>query len=229
MSVEETATINPQRHSPSQVFWIGVAVFLCYFGLLGSGYLVRLVSPTMDDAAVILRETINLGMVALIAWIVCRVERRSLHSIGLKWRSWWPTIGWSFAVAFVCLATAIGLILLIRLTGTPYGSENPFAQLSPWTVTLITIRAGVAEEFMMRGYLLSRIEEWTGSTRAAVALTLIPFALLHFQQGLAGILISFVLGGILTIFFVWKRDLWTNMLAHFLVDFIPNVLLPPPA
>ena len=229
MSVEQTATIKSSDPSRSRAFWIGVAFFLCYFGLVGNGYIFRLMSPPMDDVAVVLRESINLGMVGLIAWIVCCVERRPLRSVGLQRRPWLPTIGWSLAVAFVCLATAIGLMLLIQLTGTTYGAGDPFGHLSLWTVTLITIRAGVAEEFMMRGYLLSRIEEWSGSSTVAMALTLIPFALLHFSQGPAGVLISFVLGGILTVFFLWKRDLLTNIVAHFLVDFIANVVVPPPS
>jgi len=228
MNVEHTTTVGTSSPSVSHVFWISVAVFLCYFGLIGNGYLFRLVSPAMDDGAVILRESINLGMVALIAWVVWRIERRSLRSVGMQRRPWLPTVGWSLAVAFICLMTAVGLMLLIQLMGTTYGEENPFAQLSLWTVTLITIRAGVAEEFMMRGYMLSRIEEWSGSTTVAVALTLIPFALMHYSQGPAGVLISFVLGGILTAFYVWKRDLLTNMIAHFLVDFLANVALAPP-
>jgi membrane protease YdiL (CAAX protease family) len=39
-------------------------------------------------------------------------------------------------------------------------------------------------------------------------------------------LIALVLGGILTGFYLWKRNLVANIFAHFLIDFIPNVLLP---
>lgn len=34
-----------------------------------------------------------------------------------------------------------------------------------------------------------------------------------------------VLGGVLSGLYLWKRNLWVNMSVHFLVDFIPNVLL----
>jgi len=43
---------------------------------------------------------------------------------------------------------------------------------------------------------------------------------------MAGVAIAFVLGAVLTGFYLWKRDLISNILAHFLVDFIPNVVLP---
>jgi len=35
-----------------------------------------------------------------------------------------------------------------------------------------------------------------------------------------------VLGSIITGYYLWKRDLLAAMFAHFLVDFVPNVLLP---
>jgi len=35
-----------------------------------------------------------------------------------------------------------------------------------------------------------------------------------------------VLGAALTAFYLWKRDLLAAIIAHFLVDFIPNVALP---
>lgn len=57
-------------------------------------------------------------------------------------------------------------------------------------------------------------------------LALVPFALFHFWQGYAGVLISFVLGGYLTIIYIWRRDLKSNIITHFLVDFIPNIALP---
>ena len=39
----------------------------------------------------------------------------------------------------------------------------------------------------------------------------------------ANILIALALGVILSVFYVWRRDLVANMIAHFLVDFIGNI------
>lgn len=38
------------------------------------------------------------------------------------------------------------------------------------------------------------------------------------------ILIALVLGGILTAFYLWRRDLVASMVGHTLVDFVANVL-----
>jgi membrane protease YdiL (CAAX protease family) len=207
--------------------WVGIAVFLSYFGLILNGRLFRWFGEIPHtDAIVVTRELINLAMVGLIAWVVLKVEKRPLQSIGLHHRHWAKSLGWSLLVATACLGAAIILIVMMQALGVQYGDEKAFAGLSLWTVTLVTVRAGIAEEFMMRGYLLQRIEEWTGSTWMAVLLTWVPFALLHFPQGVPGVIISFVLGGILTAFYVWKRDLKSNIVAHFLVDFIANVAMP---
>jgi membrane protease YdiL (CAAX protease family) len=50
------------------------------------------------------------------------------------------------------------------------------------------------------------------------------FGVAHWTGGAANILIALVLGGILTAFYLWRRDLVSNMFGHFLVDFVANVL-----
>jgi membrane protease YdiL (CAAX protease family) len=34
------------------------------------------------------------------------------------------------------------------------------------------------------------------------------------------------MGAVLTALYLWKRNLWVVIASHFLVDFIPNVVLP---
>jgi hypothetical protein len=48
----------------------------------------------------------------------------------------------------------------------------------------------------------------------------------HYQQGIGGIAAVFVLGGILTMFYMKFRDLLANVTAHFFADFVLNVVLP---
>ncbi len=227
MNTHSAGLTDPLPVTSYRRLWVALAYLLSYFGLVLNGQIFsRLFPQPLDDGPVIARELINLGMVALIIWVVRRIERQPLASIGLRPRRWVSTSAWAFALAAVCLAAAILTMLVLQACGVTYGDSTAFSRLGWGTITLITIRAGVAEELMMRGYLLERIEASTGSTRLAILLTLIPFALLHFPQGPAGILISFILGGMLTMFYVWRRNLWANMLAHFLVDFTANVVIP---
>ena len=91
---------------------------------------------------------------------------------------------------------------------------------------LLYARAGIAEEVFYRGYAIERIEALTGSRAMAAAVPLLIFAGSHFSQGVAGLLITFTIGAIATAIYLWKRNLVILIAAHFMVDFIPNVLLP---
>jgi membrane protease YdiL (CAAX protease family) len=95
-----------------------------------------------------------------------------------------------------------------------------------WAVTITVLRAGITEEVFYRGYALERLITLTGSKWAATVLTVIPFALFHFRQGPAGIMIAGLAALVLTGIYLKRRSLPAVILTHFTVDFIPNVLLP---
>src|SRR5262249_51343612 len=91
-------------------------------------------------------------------------------------------------------------------------------------VTLIVLRAGIVEELFYRGYAIGRLQAVGVSRAAAITLPLVIFSIGHWTGGWANILIAFVIGAILTTFYLWRKDLVSNMIGHFLVDFIANVL-----
>ena len=116
-------------------------------------------------------------------------------------------------------------LFVFPLIGLSYGSSSGPAV--PIGVSLLLYaRAGIAEEVFYRGYAIERIEALTGNRAIAAAVPLLIFAGSHFSQGCAGILITFVIGAIATAIYLWKRNLLILIIAHFMVDFIPNVLLP---
>jgi membrane protease YdiL (CAAX protease family) len=108
--------------------------------------------------------------------------------------------------------------------GVHYGEGQSISRALGVT-TLAVVRAGISEEVLYRGYAIERLQAITGSKWVAAGVSLVLFAGFHFRQGWAGMLLALVLGAVLTAFYLWKRDLLANMVGHFLVDFIPNVLL----
>jgi membrane protease YdiL (CAAX protease family) len=70
------------------------------------------------------------------------------------------------------------------------------------------------------------LQSLTVSKLLAGLVPLTIFALSHYRQGVGGIVATFVLGGILTLFYMKFRDLLANITAHFLGDFVLNVVLP---
>ncbi|CAN5159323.1 hypothetical protein BH09BAC4_BH09BAC4_05170 [soil metagenome] len=89
---------------------------------------------------------------------------------------------------------------------------------------LVVLWAGLVEELFFRGHMIERLMRLTHNRNVAALGSLIPFALFHYSQGIAGIVLALVLGGVLTDVYMWRRGLKSTMMAHFLIDFIPNVL-----
>ena len=81
----------------------------------------------------------------------------------------------------------------------------------------------IVEELFYRGYAIERIESLGLNRFWAVVIPLTIFAVAHWTGGWANILIALALGVILSVFYVWRRDLVANMIAHFLVDLIGNI------
>jgi membrane protease YdiL (CAAX protease family) len=115
--------------------------------------------------------------------------------------------------------------LLVALTGYNGGETGKaFGKLPLWLVTLIVIRAGAVEELCYRGYAIERLQSLGVPGWLAASIPLAIFGIGHWTGGWANIIIALALGAILAVFYLWRRDLAANMIGHFLVDFVGNVL-----
>jgi membrane protease YdiL (CAAX protease family) len=209
--------------------WSAAGLVIALFGLPAITLGWRFIVPDPNDLlAIVLREAAIFALVGLLLWLVVAREKQPLASIGLSPAPLWRSLAWGLVCTLLLMlgvAVALGLIKVLDLH-----QDAATARLSPtvWVTILIVIRAGIAEEVCYRGYAMTRIEALTGSRWIAAVVPLGLFAAFHFRLGAAGMLIALVLGAVLTGFFLWKRNLVANMLAHFLIDFVPNVLLAPP-
>lgn len=204
-----------------------LGLFISYFSIILIGAVLKWIhGGPLNDGWTIVRELLTLLMAVALIGIVKKKERLPLSSIGLSVHTWKQTAVWSVFILVLLLAGALSSLMIIQAVGGTFGSSEPKVPLSWLTTALIIIRAGVAEELFFRGYIIERLHFLLKNKWAAMALSLLPFALFHYQQGIWGIFMSLVLGAILTATYVWKRNLQANIIAHFLIDFIPNVLLP---
>jgi len=178
-----------------------------------------------SDCTIVVRELTILALTAFLLWIVVDKERRPLSSIQLRFDGVGKSLAWGLGAAVVCLGIVLAILASYSALGIHYGEGSSIAP-SLWVAFLTVMRAGISEEVFYRGFAISRMEELFGSKWIAAGISLVLFAGFHYRQVLAGIFIAFVLGAVLTMFFLWKRNLLAGIFAHFLVDFIPNVLLP---
>lgn len=208
-----------------------IGLILAFLGtpMVIFGFNYFLANGPLTDSLVVAREISIFLSTALLILIVLKGERLGLDSIGLHNRHWGKSILWGLLVLLICIAAGLICVGLLGLVGISYGDgteSRRYDDLSLVTMSLVVLRAGIVEEICYRGYIIERLEKLSGKWVVYVLLPAIIFGLLHYRQGPGGILISFVIGLVLAIFYLRTRDLKANIIGHFLVDFIPNVLAP---
>ncbi len=96
-------------------------------------------------------------------------------------------------------------------------------------VILVTCAlTGYSEELYFRAYLLTVLQGFGLRPGLAVATSTILFALGHLYEGLAGFLGTMVIGIILSLLFLRRRDLHSIALAHGLYNFTALLLSQVP-
>jgi membrane protease YdiL (CAAX protease family) len=178
--------------------------------------------PTLTFSAAVWKESLIWLSVITLLFMIRRGECLSLQSVGIGTVDWKKSLLWSLPLAVVCFLVG-GILVAITHYGHGENAEA-FEKLPVWLVSLICVRAGVAEELFFRGYAIERLQSLGLSRFWAAAIPLVIFAAGHWTGGWANIVIALALGAVLAVFYLWRRDLVSNMIAHFLVDFVPNVL-----
>jgi membrane protease YdiL (CAAX protease family) len=185
----------------------------------------RLLGRPGGNEAALGVELAAFALSAAMIWLARAKQGLSWAELGLARPKLWPTAGLTLlglAAVAAGLAACLGAFHLLGLTyGEGDGVERPI-----WLLTAMIVRAGVVEELTFRGIALDHTASLTGSRTLGWLLPVLLFGALHFSQGLTGVVIATVTGGIITALYLWKRNLWANFAIHFIVDFVPNILLP---
>ena len=162
---------------------------------------------------------------ALLLWIVRRKEGKSWASLGLARPALRQTLLLTLGGLVATVAALAALVGGLQLLGIP-SLQGDNVERPLWLLAVMVTRAGFVEEVTYRGVAIDHMAELTGSKTLGWLLPLLLFGALHYPQGVSGILIAAVAAGVLSALFLWKRNLWVNIAIHFLIDFVPNVLLP---
>jgi uncharacterized protein len=209
-----------KRPAKGNATWLGL--FIALFALLIVRAAVYAFYPSFSLRAAVWRESLNWICGLTLVFIIRFEERTSLRSVGIGRASIKSSLGWGGMLTAICGLLAVGIVALTHFTGGPSGTA--LAKLPLWLVTAIVLRAGVLEELFYRGYAIERLQALGVGRFWAATIPLVIFAFAHWTGGWANILIAVVLGAVLTVFYMWRRDLVANMIGHFMVDFIGNVL-----
>lgn len=202
-------------------------------GFVLAGLLITLAAPLVpfsrflglgqDPGDRLVREAIWWAIAgAVLAWVVF-MERRPLSSIGIRKPSL-STFGWALAGLMMAMTTVmLSYALILPALGLKMNqaAASTITSLPLGLQLAMFVRAGVVEEILFRGYPIERLEELTGSKWLAV---LIPGAIFiggHYVFWGGGQLIVVAFGTVvLTMLYMWRRDLVCCMIAHAATDMI---------
>jgi uncharacterized protein len=209
----------PIKHRAVTLLGLVIAMF-------GSSVILEALRP-VDLPAYLLREALVFLLFGALLLLVRYGERLPFSSIGWRTDHLGRAALWGLLGIVATYAAIIPCVLFAHALHWRVGEQAPPKYHPPlWAQTIQMLRAGITEEAFRNGYALERFWSLTGSRWVALVITLLPFAIFHFHQGPAGILIAAAAGVVLSLIYLRTRSLPAVMLAHFGVDFIPNVLLP---
>jgi uncharacterized protein len=208
-----------------------VGLVLAFFG----GPLILFVFNQMTEGLqltnklVLIREISLFLITGLLLVLVVKGEKLNLGSIGLHNKHWGKSLVLALLIMISSIALLAGILGIYHLLGISYGGgeqSHRYENVSLVVMSIMMLRAGVIEEICYRGFIMERLEKYTGNRLIYLYIPTLIFGLFHYRQGIAGIVITTAAGLLLAFFYLKKRDLKANIIAHFGVDFIPNVIIP---
>ncbi|QSX31446.1 CPBP family intramembrane metalloprotease [Shewanella cyperi] len=203
-----------------RALWAGLAL------ALGVPTLLALYSPKSWFPGA--GQTVSVAIGELCFWLLAAAllltvrfgERSPWSSMGLG-KPRWAGLGWGLVAGLALLLLYPLIQGLLKAVGLDPSQMNSLdlKTLPPWMVIGMALRAGIVEEVLFRGYLLERLGTLFGQRQLGALLSLIFFVAVHARSWSAGHLIFVAIAGaFLTGLYLWRRDLWTNILAHTLTD-----------
>ena len=166
-------------------------------------------------------EVLWWGLFVAICAYVLIVEHRPLSSIGFRRPGWLNIMlgvitGLLMVAGIVFIWSVIFPMLHLKMNA---GQMNTILDKPFWYRFLVVTTAAVVEETLFRGYPIERIGEWSGSRFLGGVIAWIAFTYAHLGGwGWAHLIVAGFGGLLLTILFLWRGNLWANMLAHWLTD-----------
>lgn len=138
---------------------------------------------------------------------------------------------WIFIAVLVVITAAMAVALAVirpALSGTNAAQLHQ-VESAPFGLRLaLVISAGICEEILFRGYALERLQLFTRNIWTAGLVGTVLFTLAHaprygFQPDLIGV---FVIGAILSIVYIWRRNIAGCIALHWLIDGFGVLLVP---
>jgi CAAX protease family protein len=191
----------------------------------------------------------GLALVALVVWL--SAPGVTAGQVGLGWPQRWPGLLTSIACLLLLALVAWSTVALRSgaLAGPPAaaavrpgearhaeppGSSTiallPRTQQERRLFAVVGVTAGVCEEWLYRGFFLALVAAVAPGLPGPVLVLVaaLAFGLAHAYQGVAGVVTTGVLGGVLAAVYLSSGSLLLPVLLHAVID-LRFLLVPPSA
>ncbi len=197
-------------------------LFAALLAVLVMELVVKLMPTLLVASAreLILRDVLLISWpVALLAWLL-KFGPVSAATMGVI-RPRWRTLGWGLSCFLALALVSAAMILGMRSLGVSQNSDvlASMGARPIWMLMLIAMTAAISEELIFRGIVLNYLARASGREWVGALGSLTIFALAHLSGwGWSQVIFAAAPGAVLTLFFLWKRDLGICMIGHFLID-----------
>jgi uncharacterized protein len=137
----------------------------------------------------------------------------------------------SAAVFWICSLIVLAALAVILQLFHLESAQKQISQLAPASLSeaalwiVLSVSAGICEEFVFRGYLQQQFARATGRTWVGVLVSALLFGSAHGYEGIAGMLMITVYGALFSVLAIKRRSLRAGMIAHGWHDSITGILL----
>lgn len=184
---------------------------------------------------VLLSKTID---IVLLGWLSLWLRGIGWRGVGLRRPLDWRKailLGVGAGFAMEALELFITQPLLERVFHKPPDLSSLMELFGNWKMLLLALAltwtlAAFGEEMSYRGYLMNRVADLVGRSRAgwtaALLIVSVVFGLAHYYQGITGVTENSIDGLLLgLIYFAAGRNLWAPIIAHGITDTVDSLLI----
>jgi membrane protease YdiL (CAAX protease family) len=156
--------------------------------------------------------------------VIVALSQTEWSSIGFVPIRWFPDILYGLGIWFTATLAFYVVAMLLPPSAFQWSeSATQYERPSHWLAYCLLAAGscanGFAEELVIRGYLLTRIERLLRSTWAALLITSVFFASYHIYQGVGSAVGIAALGLVYGAAYCFLRRLWPIVVAHAVADF----------
>jgi membrane protease YdiL (CAAX protease family) len=181
----------------------------------------------------------GIPLALLSIWLISWFKKVGWSDLGIsRPKSWSRTITVGIGTMVILQISATVIMSIIYLTGfgsTPDYSSYGEVNNSPWVLLKFLLvswtTAGFGEEVIWRGFFMKQIARLFNDQKRlswvfSLLLTSTVFGLIHYSQGITGILMTGVAGLVLGAVYLYTgRNLWASIIAHALMDTTSFIML----